>query len=271
MKNSAFDGTQGRLSTERHPFFPQESALFQHPLPHLGERRCAARPGRLPSGGPPMFASHHTAAARGPPPGQSSASRASPLPSQPSGRARAPTPRAAPHGPAASPGAVEGGGGRRYRLISPAATIYLAGEPALPGLPPPAPRFQRSGWRATERSPRPAAATPLQLPQSLALEAAILAPAARPPSRRRRRQTRARHGTRSADILLPTPPPHRLAWSVKPPLPPSSRPLLCPTGNRQEGERDLCSCARFRSLSPQSQRVGGTVRARAWLAEGGRL
>lgn len=165
-------------------------------------------------------------------------------------------PGARPHptgsGPAASPGAVEGGGGRRYRLTSPAARIYLAGEPALPGLPPPAPRFQRSGWRATERSPRPAAATPLQLPQSLVLEAAILAPAARPPSRRRRRQTRARHGTRSADILLPTPPPHPLAWSVKPPLPPSSRPLLCPTGNRQEGERDLCSCARFRSLSPQS-------------------
>lgn len=106
MKNSAFDGTQGRLSTERHPFFPQESALFQHPLPHLGERRCAARPGRLPSGGPPMFASHHTAAARGPPPG----------------RALPPARPRSPHSPAAGrappphrqrPGGLARGCGRR--------------------------------------------------------------------------------------------------------------------------------------------------------------
>lgn len=133
MKNSAFDGTQGRLSTERHPFFPQESALFQHPLPHLGERRCAARPGRLPSGGPPMFASHHTAAARGPPPGQSSASRASPLPSQPSGRARAPTPQAAARRP--RPGLWKEAGAAATASPPPPLGFTWPGSPRCPDCP----------------------------------------------------------------------------------------------------------------------------------------
>ncbi|XP_072707709.1 uncharacterized protein [Ciconia boyciana] len=132
-----------------------------------------------------------------------------PLPHSPNGRARpTPTrPRAAPRCLTVPIGAVERGGGR-HLLISPAAGIYLAGEPALPGPAPtstalPAAAGDKgegplSGALAPHPPPGQAAAfTPLQLPQSLALEAAILAPAARPPSRRSRRQAQGRHGTRT--------------------------------------------------------------------------
>lgn len=132
MKNSAFDGTQGRLSTERHPFFPQESALFQHPLPHLGERRCAARPGRLPSGGPPMFASHHTAAARGPPPG----------------RALPPARPRSPHSPAA--GRAPPPHGQRLTARRPRPGLWKeAGAAATASSPPPL----RFTWPGSPRCP----------------------------------------------------------------------------------------------------------------------
>lgn len=155
-----------------------------------------------------------------------------------------PAPRAAPRAgraprpptrPRAAPGTMEGGGGCCRPLTSPAAGIYLAGEPALPGPVPTSNTLsRRKGRRGTERSSHPspslqpagraAAATPLPLPlpQSLALEAAILARVARPPPRRSRRAARGRHGTRSPDVLRaasPLPPPSCL---------PSFVPTLAP-------------------------------------------
>lgn len=70
------------------------------------------------------------------------AERALPLP-QPRPRS-APRPGAhlaRPPGPRAAPGTVERGGGCHRPLTSPAAGIYLAGEPALPGPAPPAMRL----------------------------------------------------------------------------------------------------------------------------------
>lgn len=134
-------------------------------------------------------------------------------------------------------GCKEAGGGthRRLLLTSPAAGIYLAGEPALPGPAPtstalPAAAGDKgegllSGALAPQPSAAPAAAaTPLQLPQRLALEAAILAPAPRPPSPRSRRRARHRHGMQSADTL-----PHTNTTTT----PSSPRPApACLAGSR---------------------------------------
>lgn len=135
---------------------------------------------------------------------------------------------------------------------SPADGIYLAGELALPG---PAPTSTALPAAAGDKGEGPpsgalalhpppgqgAAATPLQLPQSLALEAAILAPAARPPSRRSRRQAWGNHGTRSADIPLPSTPlprPRGPGARSRPSLfLPSPHPLPSPPlpGTRRDG------------------------------------
>lgn len=171
------------------------------------------------------------------PGGRASAAPApAPLPARPRpGRAPARPPARA------APGTAAGGGGSRHPLASPAAGIYLAGEPALPGPAPTSNRLsRRSGRRGTERSsppspsPQPAgraaAATALPLPQSLALEAAILARAPRPPPRRSRPAARGRHGTGSPDVLRAAslfPPPSCLP-SFLPSSLPSPLALPCP-------------------------------------------
>lgn len=102
---------------------------------------------------------------------------------------------------------------------------------------------------------RAAPATPLPLPQSLALEAAILARAARPPPRRSRRAARGRHGTRSPDVFRAAAPyPAALTHSLPPSFLPSyPRPLPCPALPCSAGNRHG-SVRRRRAAGVQSAR-----------------
>lgn len=105
------------------------------------------------------------------------------------------------------------------------------------------------------------------------LEAAILAPAARPPSRRRRRQTRARHGTRSADILLFTPTLSSPAGPAREAASPVFLPPLALLYREWAGVG--ARPVRMREVSIPSPhlcpKVCGAVRARARFVEGRRL
>lgn len=117
------------------------------------------------------------------------------------GFAAPPPPRTAPTAP---PGAGEGGReGGRPPPPPPSSRPPVPRRWDLPGrgaCAAPAPRLTARRGEGPSPHPRPApAAAPLRPAQSLALEAAILAPAPRPPSRRSRRQPGACHGTRSAD------------------------------------------------------------------------
>lgn len=157
----------------------------------------------------------------------------------------------------------------------PAARIYLAGEPPLHGPPPPAPRFKRSGWRATERSPHPPPGSRYTSPtpsESGAGGRHLSSGSETAPSTQTPSDPGPSRDTVSWHIALP---PHPLLtllpgpWSRFSRLPPAPCPALQGTGRRGSTACAHAGSSRaFPSPQPWSLWGGGSGRWGA-VVEGG--